>query len=264
MKRFRETVYDHYRRNGRDLPWRKTRDPYRIVVSEVMLQQTQVSRVVEKYREFIRAFPTVGSLAAAPLRDVMAAWQGLGYNRRALLLKKLAAVVVSRYNGTIPRAREDLRTLPGIGDATSGSIRAFAFNEPDIFIETNIRSVYIHHFFRGKKDVSDERLVPYIERTLDRKDPRRWYNALMDYGVFLKERLPNPSRKSRHYTRQSPFRGSDRQIRGLILKELIAAGRLDMDGIYRRVDFPRSRVKGALEKLKEEGLIIQKGKHLTV
>jgi A/G-specific adenine glycosylase len=186
-----------------------------------MLQQTQVARVIGKYREFIRRFPDPGSLASAPLSEVLKLWQGLGYNRRALLLKKLAETVAGEYAGKIPSDRRSLRGLPGIGEATSGAICAFAFNQPELFIETNIRSVFLHHFFRDKTGVSDRQLMPFVARAMDTKNPRQWYSALMDYGVYLKETLPNPSRQSSHYSRQSRFAGSDRQIRAAIVRLLL-------------------------------------------
>ena len=122
---FRKVVYTHYRTHGRDLPWRRTKNPYRILVSEVMLQQTQVPRVLDKYKEFVKAFPTIRSLAQAPLRDVVAVWSGLGYNRRALALKRLAETVVHDHNAKIPRDVDTLKSLPGIGPACAGAIAAF-------------------------------------------------------------------------------------------------------------------------------------------
>ena len=212
---------DFYKANYRPMAWRDTRDPYRIIVSEIMLQQTQVSRVTEKYPQFIRRFPTLRSLARAKLSDVLAAWQGLGYNRRALYLKKLAQAVVIRHKGIIPRDRQALEALPGIGKATSASVLAFAFDSAHPFIETNIRSVFIHHFFPGKSAVADELILPLVEKALDRKDPRNWYYALMDYGVHLKERHGNPSRKSLHYKKQPPLAGSVRQARARIVRYLV-------------------------------------------
>ena len=181
-------ILAHYRAHGRrDLPWRKTKDPYRILVSEFMLQQTQVARVAEKYEPFIERFPDFASLARAPLGDVIRAWSGLGYNRRALHLRETARIVVSRFDGRLPRGFDDLRALPGIGAATAAEIMNFAFNEPRAFIETNVRAVYIHHFFPGRKKVADAEILPLVERTLDAKNPRRWFYALMDYGVMLKK-----------------------------------------------------------------------------
>ncbi|HOO91646.1 MAG TPA: hypothetical protein PLA74_12550, partial [Syntrophales bacterium] len=177
---FRETVYDYYRRHSRQFPWRETTDPYRILVSEIMLQQTQAPRVLLKYEEFLQHFPDVSSLASAPLHDVLGAWQGLGYNRRALALKQSAQKIVAFHGGIIPRDEGSLVSLPGIGTATARAVRAFAFNEPVIFIETNIRAVFIHYFFSQEETVSDSDLRPLVEKTLDHDNPRRWYNALMD------------------------------------------------------------------------------------
>jgi len=252
--RFRKTVYDFYKANYRPMAWRDTRDPYRIIVSEVMLQQTQVSRVVEKYPQFIKSFPTVKELAEARLSDVLKAWQGLGYNRRALYLKRLAEAVVREHGGKIPGEREALRKLPGIGDATSASVCAFAFGRAHPFIETNIRSVFIHHFFNGRQGVADSLIMPLVEETLDRKDPRNWYYALFDYGVHLKEKFGNPSRKSLHYKRQSPLTGSVRQARARIIGYLV-----DKPGA-RRKDLlacvpEKSRFIPALSGLIKDGMI---------
>lgn len=246
------------------MPWRETRDPYRIVVSEVMLQQTQVPRVLEKYGAFIKLFPTVRKLALAPLRDVLAAWQGLGYNRRALALKRLAIEVTARHDGRIPSDREALEKLPGIGPATAGSILAFAFNKPSVFIETNIRSVYIHHFFRDRAGVRDEELLPYVEKTLDRKNPREWYYALMDYGVYLKSRMPNPSRKSVHYRKQSHFEGSDRQARGHVLRMLTEGGRLHRSALTEGLGIGREKAARVLGALSREGLIRKRGNYFVI
>ena len=256
---FRKAVYDHYARKGRRLPWRETDDPYRIFVSEIMLQQTQVSRALKKYRLFIRAFPTAEALAKVPLRRVMGVWQGLGYNRRALALKKAAEIIVSRHAGKIPSDRQLLKALPGIGEATSGAVCAFAFNQPVVFIETNIRSVYLHYFFPGSKDVRDEQLIPYLQATLDKDNPRRWYNALMDYGVYLKENNPNPSRKSSHYRKQGSFKGSDRQLRGRILSYLLKERRLDERTLFRKAGLNLKRGRALLSSLCKEGLVSNRG-----
>jgi len=262
VKKFKRLIWGYYAKHGRDLPWRKTRNPYRILVSEIMLQQTQVSRVLEKYPLFIKRFPTVQSLARGRLREIMRAWQGLGYNRRALLLKRLAEKVVSQHKGKIPRIREILKRLPGVGDTTSGAICAFAFNEPEAFIETNIRSVFIHRFFQGKRNIHDNHLVPYIEETIDKENPREWYYALMDYGVYLKNTVPNPGRKSTHYKKQSPFKGSNRQIRGMIIKALVERKRLTGPGLNRLIGCDAKRLKAAIEALRTEGLISKRGNYI--
>jgi A/G-specific adenine glycosylase len=264
IRRFRAAVYTHYRKHGRALPWRETCDPYRILVSEMMLQQTQVARVIEKYRYFIRAFPTVRHVARSPLGRILKAWQGLGYNRRALSLKKLACSLVERYGGEVPQDPGVLATLPGIGNATANAICAFGFNKPVVFMETNIRSVYIHHFFPGKESVQDAEMLPFIESTLDRKNPRRWYNALMDYGVYIKETHTNPGKKSASYARQSPFKGSDRQIRGALLKLLAQHGSLKERDLVKKSGFDRGRVKTIAQKLCKEGLIRKKKEIFTL
>jgi A/G-specific adenine glycosylase len=220
VKAFREEIYHYYESYGRhDLPWRKTHNPYRILISEVMLQQTQVSRVSEKYIEFIRKFPSPRRLARAPLREVLRTWSGLGYNRRALALKRLAQTLVKEYAGEIPHNLDELRTLSGIGNATASAILTFAFNEPIIFLETNVRTVFIAFFFKRKRKVHDNEILPFIEKTLDMHSPREWYFALMDYGAMLKRRR-NPSRKSIHHRAQGAFEGSSRQARGALLRAL--------------------------------------------
>ncbi len=254
---FRTTVYDYYARHGRRSPWRETTDPYRILVSEVMLQQTQAPRVLLKYEEFIRLFPDVSSLAAASLHDVLGAWQGLGYNRRALLVKQSAERIVILHDGIVPRDEESLVLLPGVGPATARGVLAFEFNKPVILIETNIRAVFIHHFFPQEEPVADSNLRPLIEKTLDRNDPRRWYNALMDYGTFLKKAHANPARRSAHHQRQSPFEGSVRQVRGAILRLILEKVRLSEPDLIETVPFDMDLVGEILEQLEREQIIVR-------
>lgn len=214
-------MWAYYRAHKRSMPWRETRDPYRILVSEIMLQQTQVSRVVIFYEHFLKTFPTLRSLARAPLSDILRVWQGLGYNRRARYLKLAAEEVVKTSRGILPREKKLLIALPGIGEATAGAILTYAHNTATPFIETNVRRVFIHHFFPRHKKVSDIKLMPLVEHALDKKNPREWYYALMDYGSFLAKTVPNPNRRSTHYVRQKPFAGSDREARGVILRLLL-------------------------------------------
>lgn len=228
-KKFQKVILDYYRDHGRKLPWRKTKDPYKIFVSEVMLQQTRVSRVLTKYPEFIKTFPSFRALANANLRDVLRVWQGMGYNRRAFYLKQSAKIIVDNYAGKLPNDPKLLEQLPGIGKATAASIAVFAFNAPIVFIETNIRRVFIYHFFASRRleSVRDIEIFPLIARTLDYQNSRKWYWALMDYGSMLGTALPklkigNPNHKSAHYTKSPRFEGSARQLRGQILKLLIA------------------------------------------
>jgi A/G-specific adenine glycosylase len=238
---FRKKVYGHFDAHRREFSWRATREPYHIFVSEVMLQQTQTDRVETKFKEFIAAFPGFRALAKAPLGDVLKVWQGMGYNRRALYLQKAAQEVAERYDGKLPRAVEALETLPGIGPATARSIAAYAFNLPVVFIETNIRTVYIHEFLKGRHNVTDEELRPLVEQTLDRRDPWKWYNALMDYGAMLKKEHGNLSRRSRHYKKQSPFMGSDRPR--------------SAQQLFAQTVFPQERLNRCLAALVKEGLL---------
>lgn len=273
LGQFKKTIWDYYKKNGRhDLPWRpptlkflrdkKTLDPYKILISEVMLQQTQVPRVTEKYKSFLKKFPTVEVLAKASLKDVLLEWQGLGYNRRAKYLKLCAEKVVNNFNGTFPRDFKTLTTLPGIGPATAGDILAFAYNIPVPVIETNIRSVFIHFFFSVKDapwQVDDKQILPLIEQTLDIKNPREWYWALFDYGAFLKQ-TRNPNTQSKHYVKQSPFKGSNREKRSQILKLILTGGKSEKE-IMKALGYESDVVQKNLEQMLKENLIKkEKGK----
>lgn len=252
---FRETVLAHYREHGRVLPWRQTDDPYEILISEVMLQQTQVPRVIPKYEAFVERFPSVRVLAAAPLADVLAAWSGLGYNRRAKSLKAAAERIVAEHDGRVPDTLEALVGLPGIGHATAAQVLAFAYGVAVPFIETNIRAVYLHHFFGDAEGVPDSAILPIVEATLDYDDPRAWYYALMDYGTHLKATMPNPSRRSAHHTRQSAFAGSMRQLRGALLREITARPGQSTDALARTLADEPGRVATALDALLAEGFL---------
>lgn len=211
----------------RDLPWRTTRDPYAIWISEVMLQQTQVSRVDGRWQKWLERFPHVDALAAASTADVLEEWQGMGYNRRALAVLR-AAQEVSRSGGRLPEDEAALRALPGIGPATAAGIRAFSFNRHAVYLETNVRTVFLHELFPEAEDVSDKELVPLVDASCPPDggngltDPRSWYYALLDYGAHLKKTVPNPSRRSRSYARQSRFEGSNRQKRAVLVRILLA------------------------------------------
>ena len=256
---FQALVKQYYHAYGRRFAWRETTDPFRIVVSEVMLQQTQTDRVKDKYENFIAAFSGFEGLAGAPFARVLFYWQGLGYNRRALALHKLATIVCERFNGSLPADPDALVELPGIGKATAASICAFAFNYPSVFIETNIRAVYIHTFFRDKELVKDSEIVPLVAVTLDRQNSREWYYALMDYGAALKKTFTNPSRKSAHHVQQSRFEGSERQIRGMILKNLTLYRRLSFAELCEAIDRESDRIQRNLHNLCNEGFIIESG-----
>ncbi len=220
IKKFQTKIWDYYQTHGRDFIWRKKITPYYVVVSEIMLQQTQTKRVAEKFPKFIKQFPNFKSLAKASPSAVILAWQGLGYNRRALFLRELAKKVMAECKGKLPQNPAELITLPGIGKNTAGSVSAFAFNTPTVFIETNIRAVYLREFFPNQTEVPDAKLIPLIEATVAKENPREWYYALMDYGVMLKKTYSNPSRASQHHHKQSTFKGSRRAVRGELLRVL--------------------------------------------
>ncbi len=256
---FHEIILNHYKEHGRAMLWREDTNPYIVFISELMLQQTQVSRVEKKIPHFIQTFPDFAALASASLTEILAGWQGLGYNRRARYLQQSAVIIVDRYGGELPRTTEELRELPGIGPNTAASILVFAFNQPLSFIETNIRRVFLHHFFPGEDAVHDRCLLPLIELCLDSSNPRRWYYALMDYGAALGEKIKtNPNRRSVHYTRQSPFAGSIRQMRGQILRVLVAEPGISYGELRQKVNTsasPQAPAEERADELTEEKFI---------
>lgn len=260
---FRRLITAFYTRAGRELPWRPAALPYHVVVAEIMLQQTQVERVARIFPRFIEAFPDFAALARAPLRNVLGVWHGMGYNRRALALKRIAQTIVSEYDGHLPRSPDLLQRLPGIGPATAASIAAFAFNSPVVFLETNIRTVFIHYFFPRRTKVHDNELLPLVALTLDRKNPRRWYNALMDFGTLLKARYGNPSRRSVRHRPQTQFEGSDRQLRGAILRALTSAPRT-LPALCKLCATGRERLAPILAALQREGLIQRSRKSFRI
>lgn len=263
---FRRTVWDYYETRGRhDLPWRIPEagdgyDAYKILVSEMMLQQTQVGRVTPKYHLFLKQFPSFEALAAAPLGDVLRAWNGLGYNRRAKFLWQCAARVVSDYRGQLPETSAELVKLPGIGANTAGAVLAYAFNKPALFVETNIRTVFIHHFFADQQAVNDRQILDLVAQTLP-DEPRQWYWALMDYGSFLKQTIGNLNMLSKHYVKQSRFEGSKRQIRGQVLRLL--GERPYSDSELKR-NIADQRLPDVLQDLEAEGFIIKKARSYSL
>lgn len=255
---FQELIQEKGCELYRDMPWRHDTSPYSILVSELMLQQTQVPRVVPKYQAFMARFPTLQALAQAPLSDVIRMWQGLGYNRRAKYLHMAAQQVVADYSGDMLAEYEKIKQLPGIGPGTAGAIMAYAFNEPVAFIETNVRTVYFHHFFPLQEKVSDRELMPLIEATLDKEHPREFYWALMDYGSWLKQNsISSRNSQSRHYKKQSVFKGSLREVRGKIIA-LLAEGDAPRVLVEQKVAADE-RFLPALEGLIKDGLITQSG-----
>lgn len=256
VARMRRGVWRHYRTHGRhDLPWRKTRDPYRILVSEVMLQQTQVARVIPKYEAFLQKFPTIHALAAAPLRDVLTLWQGLGYNRRAKALHDAARAIVEQHRGRMPRTETELCALPGIGRYTARAVLVFAYNEPVALLETNIRTVLFAELLHNRTHVPDSELWVRAHEALDTKRPRAWQWALMDYGAHLKARGVRLNHASKHYVKQSAFKGSDREVRGALVRYLTQKKRATVSVLAHALPFPRTRITRQLSTLARDGLV---------
>lgn len=269
LEEFSATVWERGRELYRDLPWRDTHDPYAILLSEVMLQQTQVSRVMGRWEQWLETFPTIADLASAPLPPVLELWQGMGYNRRALNLKRCAEEVVVMHDGVVPSDKKALLALPGIGPSTSAGVRIFAFRQPDMYLETNVRAVFIHELFPGRESVADKELVSLVEATCPQDARvRAWYYALLDYGAHLKKTMPNPTRRSKHYTRQSKFEGSHRQKRAYLLRRVIDDA-LSTEDLARdlaqserasgRQEPSVEEVRAILDELEREGFVMRRG-----
>ena len=250
-----ELIWQKGRELYREMPWRTDTRPYYVLVSELMLQQTQVRRVVPKFSAFITTFPDVQSLAAASLADVLVQWQGLGYNRRAKYLHDAAKKIITQYGGVFPDSIPALMELPGVGTNTAGAIAAYSFNQPSIFIETNIRTVYIHHFFADDFDVPDTAIVAKLRATLDHEHPREFYWALMDYGSWLKANGIKNNNQSKHYKKQTPLQGSTRQVRGQIIRLLSQRGMSEDE--LRGLTDANERFGAALSGLLNDGLVSQ-------
>lgn len=251
--RFREHVRQEGGKLYREMPWREDPSSYKIWVSELMLQQTQVSRVVPKFLAFMQRFPVIEALAESSLADVLVMWSGLGYNRRAKFLWQAALEVSLRFDGELPRTQKELVSLPGIGPNTAAAILNYAYEIATPFVETNIRTVYFHHFFEGQSSVDDKELLGVVERTQDPEHPREWYWALMDYGVHLKATVGGRNDVSKHYKKQSPLAGSPREMRGRIIRELTSHA-LTEEALKRAVAAD-TRFTPALSDLIHEGMI---------
>lgn len=252
---FREIIWRYYDNHRRAFPWRETISPYTVLVSEVMLQQTQCSRVAKQFPPFITAFPDFAALAQAPFSEILRLWKGLGYNRRAMNLQKVAALIMDQHQGVLPKDIDELQKFPGIGKATARSIFTFAFDAQSVFIETNIRTVFLFYFFQGRTTkVHDREIEAWVAKTLDADRPRDWYYALMDFGVLLKKNGANLNHQSVHYKAQSKFTGSDRQLRGKILDFLLKNSDTERDLAKYFVD-EEPRFSRILDQLCNEGLV---------
>ena len=220
---FRKIVLQKGAELYRSMPWREDCNPYYILLSEIMLQQTQVPRVLIKFQEFITAFPTIESLANADFYEVLSHWSGLGYNRRARFLHQSAIEIVKF--GEFPKDVEILVKLPGIGPNTAASILVYSLNKPLVFVETNVRTVLIYHFFKDTTEkIGEKVLQDLVEQTMFVENPRQWYWALMDYGTYIKKTEGNYNKFAKLHTTQSKFEGSNRQKRAQILRLLLKDG----------------------------------------
>jgi A/G-specific adenine glycosylase len=276
---FQELIWQKGRELYRDMPWRDDTRLYYVLVSEIMLQQTQVSRVIPKFNEFMKQFPSVEVLAMASLSDVLTVWSGLGYNRRAKFLHDGAGAIVSDdqllslFSSPRPEHIEKARPftsvarlglakllvrLPGVGNNTAGAMIAYSFNQPAIFIETNIRTVYFHHFFADQVNISDKEIAELLHQTIDKENPREFYWALMDYGAQLKTIGLGQLTKAKAYKKQSPLRGSLREIRGQVIAALINGQRTVSD--LRQLVSADERFQPALDGLIRDGLVEKKGR----
>lgn len=270
---FADEIFGWYRKNKKkfNFPWRKTKDPYHILVSEIMLQQTQISRVLPKYEEWLKEFPIIGSLAATPFSRALFVWHGLGYNRRARHLKNCADSIIREYGGKVPKSPELLMRLPGIGHYTSRAIACFAYGKCEPFLDTNIRRVLIHFFSeKSAEKIDDKKLLFFMAENTPHRVTREWYYALMDYGrEVLGRTRDNPNRKSKSYTKQSPFKGSQREVRADIVSHLLERKRwvqtkdlaraLKEKGISASYLLPR-RLLAILTSLEKEHLIARRRK----
>ncbi len=268
IKTFQEKILTWYTANQRDLPWRKTRDPYRILVSEIMLQQTQVNRVIPKYEAWFEAFPTIQDLAKAPVSDVLKHWSGLGYNRRALNLKKTAQVVVDRFNGIFPNDEKELLSLPGIGQYTARAIMCFAFDQQVAVVDINVKKVILTQLLKNQRmihladatkskidKVSDKEIAAIAETLVPQGRAYDWNQALMDYSSLMlkKEKIDIP--------KQSTFKGSRRYYRGKIVKLLIKKREIPLQdiGALLKEDFSEednALINSIISEMKKEGFIV--------
>lgn len=278
-----------YSQNKRILPWRQTHDPYKILVSEIMLQQTQVSRVLIKYREFLTAFSDIKSLAEASTSDVIKTWKGLGYNRRALFLQKTAKAIVSDYNSTFPQDIKTLISLPGVGDYTARAVLSFAFKKPVPMMDTNHRRFYQRVYF-GLETKKDKELLVLAQQVLPKKHAYDFNQALMDFGSLIcktkkptceicplkKSCLAYPDILSEEYNssqkikknnkkKSLPFKQTDRFIRGKIIDELRKHDDClikDIINIFK--NFDKNRINKVIVGLEKDSLIVKENKRILL
>lgn len=268
MPSFINTVAERGAECYRDLPWRRTTDPYAVLVSEIMLQQTQVSRVIPYFDRWMSAFPTLEALSSAPLEAVLREWQGLGYNRRAIALKAASTAVVDSQRANqaaaLPEEECMLLALPGIGPVTAAGVRAFAFGKHGVYLDTNVRAVFLHELLADRDGVSDSVVRPLVAMAAAEAEAagigaREWNYALLDYGAHLKRTVPNPSRRSAHHGRQSPFEGSRRQRRARLLRAVMAFPGAGAHELSSELGLAPDEAEDLLQELGREGFLARDG-----
>ena len=274
LEAFEAHIRAEGRTHWRDLPWRETRDPYAILVSEVMLQQTQVKRVLGRWERFLALFPTLDALAAAETGEVLSEWQGLGYNRRALALHAMARRCAEDLEGRLPEDFDGLISLPGVGPATAAGVCAFAYDIPAVYLETNVRAVFLHELFPDEAEVPECEIADLVAQSVPKEDVRGWYYALLDYGAYLKSVVANPNRRAKGHKVQSSFAGSRRQKRAELLRIVLAEPEgigveeafLSLDRIEReagRGALPRGAFESLVGELSAEGFFRFDGEFLV-
>jgi A/G-specific adenine glycosylase len=251
VEAFQKKVMDWWSENARNLPWRTDPTPYNVLVSEIMLQQTQVSRVVPKFKEFLEAFPTVESLANSKTKHLLQVWSGLGYNRRAIWLKEAARQILEKEE--FPKTVRDLERLKGVGPYTSRSILIFAFNTDLAAVDTNIRRVLIASGF-AKEEMSDKQLQVVADTVLLRGRSRDWHNALMDYGSQV---MTSNSTGISPNSTQTCYEGSSRQVRGAVIRSLTESDELTLGDLMLMIDcdIDKSELRSIMSQLVADGLV---------
>lgn len=277
--KFQNTVLKWYENNGRNLPWRNTTNPYHILVSEVMLQQTHIERVIPKYEAFLHQFPSIEALARAPTSEVLRVWSGLGYNRRALFLQKCAQELMHEMN--FPQNEKELKKLHGIGKYTAAAILSFAYNKNVPVIDTNIHLLYKRLFYGSKSHIE-----ALAKKHLPKGKSRHWHNALIDIGtLFCSSKHPRCSdcpltilcktagkkikiEATRRKKTVVPFSQSDRIVKGSILKLLMkknySAATLHKKIAEMNVKRSKKKFTEILVQMQKECLVKKKRKAYTL
>lgn len=253
IKRFQKKIFSFYEKNRRDLPWRNTVDPYKILLSELMLQQTQVKRVVFYYEKWLTQWPTIHALASASRLEVLQMWMGLGYNTRAVNLHTTARIIATKFDGNVLKAMKEYKQLPGIGRYTSQAVQIFSTNADLVTVDTNIRRIFISEFKLPTKS-SEKELWNLAEKCLPLGKSRDWHNALMDYGAL---HLTAQKTGIKPKTQQTPFEGSDRQIRAKILRCLLQKS-MPLSELEESFLLEQKRLRPILDKMVHEKIIMKR------